>query len=103
VLKRDGSREAFDRAKVRRGLARAAYKRPVSDEDIEEIASRIENVVRRGGGDVQAEEIGEMCLEGLRPLDRIAYLQFAAVYRAYGDIEGLEAELRSLRTGRAAR
>jgi transcriptional repressor NrdR len=77
VRKRDGGREPFDRAKLRGGLARAAHKRPVADAAIEAIVERIEAELERAGGELPTSEIGELCLNRLRELDRGAYLQFA--------------------------
>ena len=92
IRKRDGTRQPFDRAKLRGGLARAAHKRPVSDAEIDAIVDRIEAEAERAGGELPAQRAGEMCLEGLRAADRIAYLQFAAVYKQL-DIEAVRAEL----------
>jgi transcriptional repressor NrdR len=77
VRKRDGERQPFDRAKLLGALARAAHKRPVAEADIEGLVDRIESELEGGGGELPAQRIGEMCLEGLRRLDRGAYLQFA--------------------------
>jgi transcriptional repressor NrdR len=77
VRKRDGEREAFDRAKLREGLARAAHKRPVADAAIDSIADGIEAELERAGGELPSSTISELCLEGLRDLDWGAYLQFA--------------------------
>ena len=92
VRKRDGARQPFDRAKLRGGLARAAHKRPVSGAEIDAIVDRIETEAERAGGELPAPRIGEMCLEGLRQVDRISYLQFASVYKQL-DIEAVRAEL----------
>ena len=92
VRKRGGERQPFDRAKLRGGLARAAHKRPVSDAEIDAIVDRIESEAERESGELPAQRIGEMCLEGLRSVDRISYLQFASVYKQL-DIEAVRAEL----------
>jgi transcriptional repressor NrdR len=81
VRKRDGERQLFDRAKLRGGLARAAHKRPVPATAIDAIVDRIEAAAERAGGELPARRIGEMCLDGLRRIDRISYLQYAAVYK----------------------
>ena len=65
VLKRDGRRERFDRQKLLRGLARAAGKRPVSDDQLEGVADGIASELRRGGGEAQAERIGDLAERGL--------------------------------------
>ena len=95
VRKRGGERQPFDRAKLRGGLARAAHKRPVADAEIDSIVAGIEAETDRAGGELPADRIGEMCLEGLRRVDRVAYLQFAAVYKQL-DVEDVRAELAGL-------
>ncbi len=92
VRKRDGERQPFDRAKLRGGLARAAHKRPVGEAEIDALVGRIEAEADRAGGELEAARIGEMCLEGLRRIDRVSYLQFAAVYKQL-DVEQVQAEL----------
>ena len=96
VVKRDGRRESFDREKLASGLCRAAHKRPVSAEQVESLVARIEAECDERGGEIAAERVGELSLEGLRGLDRISYLQFAAVYRGFDDPSELIAELRDL-------
>jgi transcriptional repressor NrdR len=77
VRKRDGSRQPFDRTKLRAALLRAAHKRPVSADDVEALVERIELALESAGGELESERIGELCLPGLRDLDWGAYLQFA--------------------------
>ncbi len=92
VRKRDGSRQPFDRVKLRGGLERASHKRPVRPEAIDALVNRIETAAVRAGGEITAARIGEMCLSGLRRIDQVAYLQFAAVYRQL-DVSDVQAEL----------
>jgi transcriptional repressor NrdR len=92
VRKRDGSRQPFDRVKLRGGLERASHKRPVRPEAIDALVNRIETAAVRAGGEIEAAKIGDMCLAGLRRIDQVAYLQFAAVYRQL-DVEDVQAEL----------
>ncbi len=92
VLKRDGGRQPFDRDKLRGGLERASHKRPVRPEAIDALVERIEAEAVRAGGEITAARIGELCLAGLRRIDQVAYLQFAAVYRQLG-VEDVQAEL----------
>lgn len=92
VRKRDGSRQPFDRAKLRGGLERASHKRPVRPEAIDALVNRIQTAALRAGGEITAARIGEMCLAGLRRIDQVAYLQFAAVYRQL-DVSDVQAEL----------
>jgi transcriptional repressor NrdR len=77
VVKRDGHRQPFDRDKLRSALIRASHKRDVDPRRLEEIVDRVEREARRAGGELAAARIGELCLDGLRRLDRGAYLQFA--------------------------
>ncbi len=76
VIKRDGSRQGFDRAKLRAALLRSTHKRQVGADDVEALVDRVELALETGGGELPAERIGELCLEGLRELDDGAYLQF---------------------------
>jgi transcriptional repressor NrdR len=96
VVKRDGRREPFDRDKLLRGLQRAAAKRPIEPERLEEVVASIEAAVRREGGEVPAEWVGELALGGLARLDRVAAVMFASVYRSIEDLSAFEAELRRL-------
>ena len=77
MIKRDGERQRFDHVKLRGALLRAAHKRPVEPAAIEAVVGRIEAEVARGGGELSAQRIGELCLDELHALDAGAYLQFA--------------------------
>ncbi|MDX6667443.1 MAG: transcriptional repressor NrdR [Solirubrobacteraceae bacterium] len=96
VVKRNGRRELFDRDKLLRGLQRAAAKRPIEPERLDELVDSIEAVVRRRGGEAPAESVGELALGGLARLDRVAAVRFASVYRSIEDLSAFEAELRRL-------
>ncbi|MFN8160119.1 MAG: transcriptional regulator NrdR [Solirubrobacterales bacterium] len=100
VRKRDRRRQAFDRAKLRGGIARAAHKRPVSAGEVDALVASIEAEAERAGGEIATARVGELCLEGLRRIDRVAYLQFAAVYKQL-DVEQVGAELAALGSGEA--
>ena len=76
VIKRDGHRQPFDKDKLRGALLRASHKRDVDPRRLEEIVERVE-AEARATGELRAERIGELCLDGLEKLDRGAYLQFA--------------------------
>jgi transcriptional repressor NrdR len=94
VIKRDGARQPFDRAKLMAGLVRACTKRPVSLAEIERTVTEIEARLRNGIRDeVPSEAIGEEALSVLHDLDRVAYVRFASVYRDFQDIEEFEQEL----------
>jgi transcriptional repressor NrdR len=94
VLKRDGTRELFDRQKLQRGLARAAGGRPVTQEQLEAVADWIAAEVRREGGEVEAERIGDLAERGLARVDPVSAIQFASVYRNLADLDQLEAVVR---------
>lgn len=86
VLKRDGSSEEFDRAKLVRAMKTACAKRPVSLAQVDAIADQIEDgLSSRAGMEVPSARIGEMVMERLKPLDRVAYVRFASVYRDFQD------------------
>jgi transcriptional repressor NrdR len=94
VVKRDGSRQPFDRGKLLAGLARACVKRPVSMEQVERAAVTIEAGLRNGVRDeVDARRIGEEALRVLGDLDRVAYVRFASVYRDFQDVDEFKREL----------
>ncbi len=87
VLKRDGSAQEFDRSKVLRSVKIACAKRPVSAAFMEAIVEGIEETVsRQAGVEVPSERIGELVMDALRPLDRVAYVRYASVYRDFQDI-----------------
>ena len=76
VLKRDGERQRFDRTKLRAALLRSTHKRQVTAADVEALVDRVELAIETGGGELGADKIGDLCLQGLRDLDHGAYLQF---------------------------
>jgi transcriptional repressor NrdR len=88
VVKKDGRREPFSRAKILKGMATACEKRPVSTATLEAIADEVERAAySRGGREINSREIGEMVMEALRGLDQVAYVRFASVYRDFQDID----------------
>ena len=97
VIKRDGSRQAFDKVKIINGLVRACEKRPVTMTQIEDLASDIEQELRgRLESEVSSETIGEMVMARLKELDEVAYVRFASVYRSFKDINTFMEELTKL-------
>ena len=99
VVKKDGSRQAFDRNKLMNGIIRACEKRPVSMDDIEKIVNDIE----RGLNNMMEKEvgstfIGELVMERLRELDEVAYVRFASVYRQFTDVNTFVQEVEKLLT-----
>ncbi len=88
VAKRDGSAEVFRRDKVRAGIAAACTKRPVSPAEIEALVDRVEDRVTQSAGvEIPSSVIGEAVMEELKPLDRVAYIRYASVYRNFQRID----------------
>ncbi|HXE71591.1 MAG TPA: transcriptional regulator NrdR [Candidatus Nitrosotenuis sp.] len=101
VCKKDGRREKFQRRKVLEGMLRATEKRPVSYDEIERLATQIEQNLRsRGEGEVSSEEIGRMVMEHLRRLDEVAYVRFASVYKRFQALSEFREELEALEAAR---
>jgi len=97
VIKKDGSREEFSRDKLLRGLLRACEKRPVSVGQLEVIVSDVEREVRNTAlAEVESRIIGELVMEMLYPVDEVAYVRFASVYRQFRDINMFLKELNGL-------
>ena len=94
VIKRDGGRQDFDRAKLTAGLMRALEKRPVTLARVEQAIDDIESQLRaRGEQEISSEEIGQLATEALRDIDQLAYIRFASVYHSYEDIGTLKREV----------
>jgi len=83
VVKADGRREPFDRAKVAAGLAAATKGRRLADTSVDELAERVEESLRSSGAEVSSAQIGLAVLDELRPVDEVAYLRFASVYKHF--------------------
>ena len=97
VAKKDGTKETFDRTKLRRGLIRATVKRTIPVEKLDVLIDDIVSELRdKGVSEVPSKEIGEMVLKRLLKLDKVAYVRFASVYRDFKDIDEFSEELRSL-------
>ena len=91
VIKNDGRREPFDRAKIVGGLARACEKRPVPVDTIEAVTDQIERAVQEGGEkEVPSSRIGEAVMDALHELDAVAYVRFASVYRNFREAKDFE-------------
>jgi transcriptional repressor NrdR len=98
VVKNDGRREPFDRAKIEHGLQAAVAKRPVGRDRVAAIALEVEReIAELGVSEVASREIGARVLPRLRILDQVAYVRFASIYRDFRDLEGFEKELDALR------
>ena len=97
VVKSDGTRQAFDLGKIKRGVIKACEKRPVPIEKIdalaEDIAKRVYNSMEQ---EISSKQIGEMVMEGLQKLDEVAYVRYASVYRSFKDISSFMAELQKM-------
>ena len=99
VIKRDGSRQSFDKVKLINGMVRACEKRPVSLSQLENIADEIEQELQSGlEREVSTVDIGEMVMERLKDVDEVAYVRFASVYRSFKDINTFMEELSKLLT-----
>ena len=98
VVKRDGSREPWDRNKIMRGLMTAATKRDVTAVQLEALVADVEAEIRNSlGYEVAARQVGDMVLKRLKELDRVAYVRFASVYKSFKDLDEFTTELRELR------
>jgi transcriptional repressor NrdR len=104
VIKSNRTREPFDEAKLRSGMAKALEKRPVSREALEEAVSRIAHKLRGlGEREVASRAIGELVMDELRHLDEVAYVRFASVYRSFQDLDAFREEIERLRHHRRRR
>jgi len=97
VVKRDGTRQEFDRPKLASGLRKALTRRPVPDGAAEQAADEIEAELRAAGSsEVPSSRVGAMAMEQLRTIDQIAYIRFASVYQSFEDLEDLKREVDTL-------
>ena len=97
VVKKDGTRERFERPKVIAGMLKACEKRPVSVTDLEAVANRVESTLQeRPEKEISTEEVGAFVMQELKALDKVAYVRFASVYRHFRDIGEFMTELRGL-------
>ncbi|MGH3467034.1 MAG: transcriptional regulator NrdR [Thermocrispum sp.] len=102
VVKRSGVTEQFSRDKVVNGVRRACQGRPVDDDDLQQLAQKVEETIRSAGlAEVPSHEVGLAILGPLRELDGVAYLRFASVYRSFSSIEDFEKEIADLRVAMA--
>ncbi len=97
VVKKDGSRQSFDRSKILGGLIKACEKRPVPLETLEKAVTDIEQKLMGSmEREIPSERVGELVMEQLRAIDQVAYVRFASVYRQFQDIDSFMAELNKL-------
>jgi transcriptional repressor NrdR len=94
VVKKDGTRAPFDRQKIRQGLEKACWKRPIGDEQINAIVDAIESDIHaRSEPEVESAYLGELAMQHLRKLDQVAFVRFASVYRQFQDVQDFVDEL----------
>ena len=97
VVKKDGSRQVFDRSKILNGIVRACEKRPVSLSQMEKTVAEVEMVLNNGSSnEVTSDVIGSLVMEKLKDLDEVAYVRFASVYRQFKDVNTFMDELKTL-------
>ncbi len=97
VIKKDGAREPFDRGKIKKGLEKACWKRPISDAQLEAIIAATENELESNfESEVESGHVGELVMQQLRELDQVAYVRFASVYRQFEDARDFVEELRPM-------
>ena len=97
VVKKDGSRQSFDRNKILNGMVRACEKRPVSMADLEAAVTDIEQVMQNSlEREISSASIGDFVMDRLKPLDEVAYVRFASVYRQFKDINSFMTELNKI-------
>ena len=97
VVKKNGTRELFDRSKLTRGIVRACEKRPVSMKQIESAVNDIETTLQSSmRSEIPSTEIGELVMEKLKELDEVSYVRFASVYRHFKDINTFMEELKKI-------
>lgn len=97
VIKRDGTREIFDKAKLQNGIMKSCNKRPVTAQQIQKLVDDIENTLAGSGErEVESKQMGNMVIERLKDLDEVAYVRFASVYRQFKDINSFIDELEKM-------
>ena len=97
VVKKDGARVPFDRNKLKLGLEKACWKRPISDAKLEAILSDVENNIEANfDSEVESRYVGELVMQHLRELDQVAYVRFASVYRQFEDVQDFVEELKPM-------
>jgi transcriptional repressor NrdR len=97
VIKKDRTREIFDRSKIEAGVLRACHKRPISAQQVHDLVDNVETeIYNRGEREVSSTEIGELVMDHLKDLDPVAYVRFASVYREFKDAATFMDELKKL-------
>lgn len=97
IIKKDNTREQYNRGKIEQGVLRACYKRPISTEDIQKTVERIETkIFRLEGKEISSKMIGEIVMEELQSLDEVAYVRFASIYREFKDVNTFMDEIKKI-------
>lgn len=97
LVKQDGTREEFDREKLKRGILTACTKRPIPAADIERLVGEIESTLQRiGKSEVSSRVVGDMAMKGLKDLDHVAYIRYASVYLQLEDLQAIRTEIDQL-------
>lgn len=96
VIKKDGSREPYQREKILSGLWKACEKRPVTEAQVEAVVNRLEDRLSTHGKEIPSAMIGEEVMDAVRDLDEVAYIRFASVYRQFKDVDSFKKELAKL-------
>ena len=97
IIKKDNNRETYDRSKIEAGVLRACHKRPISAAQITQLVDEVETeIFNREEKEVPSAVIGELVMERLKPLDEVAYVRFASVYRQFKDIDSFMRELNKI-------
>ena len=101
IIKKDNNREAYDRAKIESGVLRACHKRPVSAAQITKLVDEVENeIFNLEEREIPSDIVGEILMRKLKPLDEVAYVRFASVYREFKDLNTFMDELKNVMAGR---
>ena len=96
VIKKDGTRETYDRDKLKSGIWKACEKRKVTENDINNLINTLEEQWGKSGNEIASVDIGENVMDNLKQLDEVAYIRFASVYRQFKDVETFKKELQKL-------
>lgn len=98
IIKKDNTREQFDRSKVEKGLLKACEKRPVSYDQVRKVTDEIEAELRKKKStEISSKVVGDLIIKKLKKLDKVAYIRFASVYREFTDIKSFEEEVHKLK------
>ena len=96
VIKKDGRREDFDYEKLKKGVVKACEKRPISAEKIENMLTKIQEKLRKRDKEISSSIIGDVTMNELKKIDKVAYIRFASVYRDFTELEDFKKEIREL-------